>query len=387
MNNLFSAAIDRKDTGVISLFPKELMTTAEEAITSWVIDYCKRHSAFPTKERFQKQFPAYVLFKPPADPITDILEQEITLRKNDTVIRIIAEMENDIREKGEVKEATVAKLNKIMAASSGGLEKYSTFDRESYFRASDGGVTLGLPVIDRAMGGVRRGDFTLIVGRLGAGKTTLLQWIIHRWWQNKRRILFVSNEMLPRDIFARFDGLTGNFNPLMLREAIVSEEIRDRLKFVSHLAGTTGGEIIIPRSRLMTPSSIVGLAKYLEIDAIVIDGIHLMQPDFSFQSKWERVAAVSNALKQGALDMQLPIIGVTQLKRVGHKDEYDAEDIAYSDALGQDADFVLAVRPLEGDKTRSEIQTIKNRYGPTPTVQVHINFETMTIVDETSKVP
>jgi hypothetical protein len=99
-------------------------------------------------------------------------------------------------------------------------------------------------------------------------------------------------------------------------------------------------------------------------------------------ARWENVAAVSNSLKQAALDLKLPVLGSTQIKRVGGKTDYDPEDIAYSDALGQDADFLIALNPSKAVKQRIEVQLIKNRYGSQVTESIYIDYETMSIIDE-----
>jgi hypothetical protein len=66
---------------------------------------------------------------------------------------------------------------------------------------------------------------------------------------------------------------------------------------------------------------------------------------------------------------------------MGGKTEVDTEDIAYSDALAQDADTVMAIVPNEEDKSTISVELIKSRYGPAIGTTVKINFDTMTIVD------
>ena len=119
----------------------------------------------------------------------------------------------------------------------------------------------------------------------------------------------------------------------------------------------------------------------LEVDVIVIDGIYLMRPDRHVQSKWERVADISNSLKQGALELGIPILGITQLKRLAGK-RPDVEDIAYSDALGQDADIILSVVPEEEKRENIVLELIKNRFGDaTIGTAITINWDKMTLID------
>jgi replicative DNA helicase len=80
-----------------------------------------------------------------------------------------------------------------------------------------------------------------------------------------------------------------------------------------------------------------------------------------------------------ALECHIPVIATTQIKRGAKAEVYDPEDIAYSDAIGQDADFILAIKnvPSSTSKHRSEMQLIKNRQGPEITTVIETEFETM----------
>ena len=224
----------------------------------------------------------------------------------------------------------------------------------------------------------------LIVGRLGTGKSTVAQHIAKTIWLEGKRILFVSAEMLSLDVFSRIDAMVGRFNPLDLRKGRSSELEGILGKVLKKVKGERG-EIIIPRSRLLSPSQIAAFAKNLDVDLIIVDGAYLLKPsDGHYSSKWEKVATVSNELKQIALDLDLPLIATAQIKRGATTDgDYTPEDIALSDALGQDSDFVLAIKQNAVMKEKAELQLIKNRYGSLCTTLIRIDFDTMELIDET----
>src|SRR5690606_8581098 len=111
-------------------------------------------------------------------------------------------------------------------------------------------------LINRHTGGVGTGDFMLIVGRLGTGKSTVTQWIGKYAWEQGLRVLYVSAEMLAVDVFARIDAMMGKFNPLLLRSEEPDAAMRERLDRLADRATREGGEIIIPRTRLLSPSQI-----------------------------------------------------------------------------------------------------------------------------------
>jgi len=144
------------------------------------------------------------------------------------------------------------------------------------------------------------------------------------------------------------------------------------------------GTIIVPKQRGLSPAGLASLVRYIkDIDVLVVDGVYLMNvPGAKGGPNWERVAYISRALKQLALALEIPVVGLTQLKRIGGKKEIDPEDLAYSDALGQDADFIIALRKLATDATRLEALLIKNRFGPEVGTTIAIDWDHMRLIDE-----
>jgi replicative DNA helicase len=194
-------------------------------------------------------------------------------------------------------------------------------------------------------------------------------------------------EMAPSDIFSRLDGIVGSFNPLIIR----GEKTRETLKAIDGAEAMVKvtskehhGEIFIPKTKLKTPQEVFAMAQYLACDGIIIDGLYLMAPnEGKFGSKWERISEISNQIKVGAGDVNIPTLALTQIKRVGGRKElYDPEDIAYSDSIGQDADFVLVSNPSVLDKNKIELQLVKNRFGKEIATICSIDFDKMKLVEE-----
>jgi replicative DNA helicase len=380
MNQLITAAIAVSNIEPLVSFPRPLLNDFEVEVVDWVLSFYKKHGAIPTLPRLQTEYPHFMPIEEAGAPITDIYEQTLKRKRKEFAIGRVAEIELELKESDDLPLGAMDKMMRVLSASSSDVDRYSTFDRDRYFRTGSG-LQTGFRLIDRATGNLHNGEFALIAGRLGSGKTTTTQWIVHQWWEQGKKILFVSNEMLSEDVFARFDGMLGKFNPLLLRSRTELERLAPTLKVVRHMAEGCAGEIIVPRTRLMSPASVVGMAQYLAIDVIVIDGVYLMHPDDKAASKWESVAAVSNALKQSALELQLPILGVTQIKRVGDKKSFDAEDLAYSDALGQDADFAFGIHPSKTEKGVADVEMFKNRFGPLMSTRIQLDFDSMTLTE------
>lgn len=387
MNEIITRSLEEKESKWLAQFPPELMSETEAELVNHILDFTREYGVTPSVKAVMDKYEWFFPFKwspssweeePP--PIKVVFDQTVERRVVEIAEQRMAEASAKIKREGKVPLEIFAEIERLHTLSLG-VSRYSTFDRDLYFRRA--AMNLPFKVIDTNMGGISKGDYMLIIGRLGTGKSTIAQWIAKHVWEDGGRILFISAEMLALDVFSRIDSMVGKFNPLELRLGR-SEEMVDRLARTRGDVLLREGEIIIPRQRMITPAQIGGFARNLSVDLIVVDGAYLLQPsEGKFPSKWERVATVSNELKQLALTMNLPLIATAQIKRGADGSKtYTPEDIAMSDALGQDADFVLAVYPNPTIKERSELQLIKNRYGTTCATQIYTDYDTMTITDE-----
>jgi len=379
VNELITAAIREEDVQVLNDFPQELMNDWEKDICLWIADYMRKYSKMPTLTRLQKEFVDFLPLKS-VDPLLDIFDREVLEKKRLLATNMVATLSEALREPRFDPAGAIADVHRTLSVSQTGLIKYSTFDREEYFKPRTP-LMFHFPLIDKVTGGLLNGDLGYIVGRLGTGKSTTAQWVTHQWWKDGKRMLFISGEMMPIDVLMRLDAMVGGFNPRELRMSTKTLGLQKKVQIVSHVAAASKGEIIFPKNRMMTPSAVIGAATQLEVDAVIIDGVYLMRTDRFVASKWERVAEISNHLKQGALSLGIPFLGITQLRRLGGKEKVEVEDIAYSDALGQDADVVLSITPTDVPN-QIELELIKNRFGDaTIGTQLTIDWDHMRILD------
>lgn len=384
MNELITACLDKEDIGALSDFPKELLSANERSTLDFVFKFCAQHKAVPSPSYLSRHVATFVELRSDRPlPIMAIYSETIQRKLLTSVLVKLNEAEMIANEEHRIPTEKISEVLRLSTLASG-AHLFSSFDRAKYFRTGDS-FPFGFSVIDNATKGMYAGDFGLIIGRLGTKKTTLAQWIAKAWWELGKRVLFISTEMLASDVFSRVDGMTMQFNPLSLRGAEKTTKVESILSAAKSMAKAGKGEIIVPSKRVLTVSEIAAHASSTLADAIVVDGLYLLDAGGHGGQKWERVAAVSNAIKQLAMDLERPILGTTQIKRVGDKFEYDPEDIAYSDALGQDADFIIAIKPERLASDRAELQLIKNRFGPSVATSISVDFEHMQVHDSAAE--
>lgn len=387
MNELITACLKAKAIDKLIEFPSTLMNEFETKVVEFVLDYQRKFEQTPSIERLRTAFPEFVpLESDPPLPLLDAYEMELESKRASYAMREMEKVMSKLRAGEKLPLDDLAGIVSKLTLNSSIISRYTTFDRSLYFREGLP-CKIGLKLIDNVTKGVYPGELMLIIGRLGTGKSTYSEFFMNNWFLSQgKRILCISKEMPPIDVFARLDAMIGHFNPSELRgieETDKRATIEGKLKIVKHIVSTVSkGEIIMPVMSVYNISQIEALARNLAVDVVVIDGMYHLSPSTGDggMSGWEKVAAASRETKMMALNLKVPVFATTQVRRSAgaKKDLYDPEDIAYSDALGQDADFIVAIRPLGvPDKARSELQLIKNRFGPPISTIVESDFAEM----------
>lgn len=382
-------SIEEGDVAYLAQIPGELMTEAEGELVDYVIRYTRKHGKPPSLKKLGKEFDWFypwsftpTKYNPDPPLLSESYDEFVTRKLLTKSDGLLAEIRQSIRDDGKVDLAKLNQIEKLHALTEG-VDSYTSFNRSKYFRGNK--VDIPFTTLNRMIGGISEGDYCLVIGRLGTGKSTISQFFAKHFYEQGKRILFISAEMLAVDVFAKIDGMVGKFNPRILRggDSLEAREEIDKVESIIKKS-ESGGEIVVPRQRLITPAAIGAMAKQLNVDMIFVDGVYLLHPSNArITSKWEKVLTVSNELKQIALDLEIPLFGTSQIKRGANGDDgYDPEDISYSDGLGQDADFILAIHQNSVVESQVEVQLIKNRYGPNGVTGVVIDYDTMTIAEE-----
>lgn len=381
MNRLVVVSLEKGNIDRLVKFPLRLLDPQESEMVSWISEYNQKYGSPPSLERLQEEFDDFIPIELRGDEIIDDEADKAIERKR--LSFFIAEMGKVIDEariEHDVDEQKVYAVMKTVAQTEDDDIAYSTYDRAKYRKRSQtSAVPFFAGILNKAMGDLHAGDYCLVIARLGTGKSLITQWQSREWLLSGLKTLFISQEMLANEIFSRIDGMVASFNPLVLRQEI-TEEVDVRLKVAQMTATHSGGEIYAPKG-LKTPEQISMAAKFLGVDVVVVDGVYQLAPDLMHapSARWERITEVSGQLKQMAQAVKRPLLATTQIKRTGRSESFTSEDIAFADALGQDADQIISLEPDPVDPTNLKASLIKNRYGPPMSALIALDFETMRI--------
>ena len=223
----------------------------------------------------------------------------------------------------------------------------------------------------------RDGGLHVIGARPAVGKTLYGLYLAACAARNDRHVLYVSMEMPARELLPRLlSQCTGIALKYTTREVPTPTDLADALNRAA--AQIAALPIHISDKAGMSVEQVAALARTLhhkkKLGTIVVDHMQLLAPSRSVpgSSLREMVTYQSRALKELALELDVPVFTLSQLSRASEmRDDLAPKlaDLRESGSIEQDADTVtllsLPVRNGLPDRTRLTVSVAKNRHGAT----------------------
>lgn len=258
------------------------------------------------------------------------------------------------------------------------------------------GLTYGLRDLDNITEGMHPSQLIIIAARPAVGKTAFaLNIATSAAKATKKNIAIFSLEMPAEQLVLRMISSLGQVDNKKLQTGrLESEDYRRLNEAMSQLAdtniyfhdgtATTASEIQAKCRRLSTQGEGLGL--------VVIDYLQLIDSSGKYQgARQQEISEISRKLKTMALDLNVPVIALSQLSRSVEKREDKKpvlSDLRESGAIEQDADIVAALHapdvevPQTDDSIPAPIQLIllKHRNGPTATIDMLFKKKTSTFL-------
>jgi replicative DNA helicase len=196
--------------------------------------------------------------------------------------------------------------------------------------------------IDGLSGGLWPGEFSIIAAGPGTGKTAFALNIAENTAKQSGKILFVSLEMSITQLSKRLCSMEGIESSKMRRPQTLTATdwagipgIAERL---SNLHITFDGTKTIQELQ----NRCTRLRERDNLDLLIIDYLQLMRSATKTESRRHEVEFISRALKLMALELNMPIIALSQLSREGQRTTGPTlNDLRESGSLEQDADNVV----------------------------------------------
>lgn len=207
--------------------------------------------------------------------------------------------------------------------------------------------------------GFQPDDYVVFYGRPKSFKSWVLAYIIAWVFDQGKRALIYTKEMTSENIFARVIACIAGINYQGLRTGKLATEEESALYSAKQfLDSMQAGNNVICLSGQDAPEggdTVPWLRSKVEKfnpDFIFIDGMYLMSDTQRAKKDNERVRNISRDLRQMNLSLKKPLICTLQANRAAAKHgDANLDEIAFSDAIGQDATHIMRVINEHGSST------------------------------------
>lgn len=236
------------------------------------------------------------------------------------------------------------------------------------------GVPSGLLDLDRVTRGFRPGGLIVIAADTGRGKSALwLTIALYNTITRAQPVAAFSLEMSETELIQRALALTAYVpHDRLTRGDMKPDEWRRAADAASEL---TSAPLALWTDGLIRPAGVRSQlrrwkARHPQAALAVVDYLQLLTPDEKTDNRTADVSSISRALKVAAMDLQIPIIAVSQLRRRLPNTRPHRNDLRESGSIENDADLVILIHHDENNPGVAELIVAKNRHGAEASVKV-----------------
>lgn len=232
-------------------------------------------------------------------------------------------------------------------------------------------ISTGFESIDKYAKGLYGSNFIILGARPGVGKTCLGLSVAQRVASVGGTVAYFSLEMRASELTERLLASIACVSLTKIRERSISPDEKTALDKAQGAIDACDLQLIDDSTL-----SLLGLASKVRVMAkkdlklVVVDYLQLMNLGGRSENRREEVSEMSRRLKSLAMEVDVPIMALSQLNRVSTFDggKVDISQLKESGSLEQDADMVWLMdwpKQDEFGQTKTvELSISKNRNGP-----------------------
>lgn len=266
------------------------------------------------------------------------------------------------------------------------------------------GIATGFYDIDKVTSGLHANELIILAARPAMGKTAFALNIATNVAMNNKQTVAVFNlEMGAEQLATRMISSVGQIEGNKLKTGRLEHTDWKRLNEAISRLGES--KMYIDDTPGMTISEIRAKCRRLAssdhgLSMIIIDYLQLIQGSATYMgNRQQEVAEISRSLKTLAMELNVPIIALSQLSRTaetrGKEDRRPIlSDLRESGSIEQDADIVAFLYredyydptvAIDENTSKSEFIIAKHRNGPTCTIDLIFKRNTSTFVSMINK--
>lgn len=263
------------------------------------------------------------------------------------------------------------------------------------------GIPTGFYDLDKITSGFQPYQLIIIAARPGMGKTAFaLNMATNMAIQAGKSVAIFNMEMGAEQLVTRMLSSVGQIDGNKLKTGNLEHQDWKKLnEAVSRLSNT---RMSIDDNAGQTVADIRAKCRRLKnsptgLDVVIIDYLTLIQSagkgGSNGQNRQQEVSDISRALKTMAMELEIPVIVLSQLSRAieQRKDKPQLSDLRESGAIEQDADMVAFIHCPEEEKVNPDRQTElvirKHRNGPLKDIKLLFQTAISTFVNVVENEP
>lgn len=315
-----------------------------------------------------------------SDPLAYIKDQFVVSVKRRAAIDGIRSLAKIVDDSNEVENIDIHMLDVARQVSqavpsSGKVARFSEMPQRisNYHETPLGGLPMGIPTFDNLTLGIQPHEYVSIVGYTGSGKSTLLQWVFMNAYCQGFTPMLISLEMDGEVLNRKWDAMAANLNYHALKSQELDKKSLERWEQYAERAANAKNDIIVLDDLgFCSVDKIYAETVRYQPDLVGVDYISLLKAP-RHGNFWEKVTMITQALKQNARTLRIPIVAVAQTNRNSAESGPKLDNIAYANSVGQDSDLIFGLQQTEEMKevSKMEVSLLKNRDGPISTTKMH----------------
>lgn len=255
-------------------------------------------------------------------------------------------------------------------------------NKSKYFCENEEDKTyIGFPKLDDMLGGLEGGDVIIIGARPAVGKSAFVTQITSYLAAQNKKIGFYNLEMQEKQVYERFVVSQSGIGLTRLRRAkkFLGDEEERFNKANAVLAGKSN---IVITTGSKTVGEIRSESRHMGYDVIIIDYLQLLKADKTYRgNRYAEVGAISKAIKSLAMELNIPIIALSQLNRVSEMKETKEPTMAELREAGdieQDASVIILMWNFsQENRAKKGCKVEKQRQGETGNVVLEFDGDLM----------
>ena len=312
----------------------------------------------------------------------DVIVNEYKARRLDNILGAIKVSPNDVSGQiGRIIESLEA-LRDGKSTTSKTLPEIVRENKDKYFKDNEAGKNyIGFPKLDDLLGGLEGGDVVVIGARPGVGKSAFVTQITSYFAECGKKVGFYNLEMKEKQVYERFVVSQSGIGLTRLRRAkkFLGDE-KERFDKANEILEQRDSIVITTGSKSV--SEIRSESRHMGYDVIIIDYLQLLKPERKYRgNRYAEVGAISKATKALAMELNIPVIELSQLNRVSEARDTKEPTMAELREAGdieQDASVIMLLWNLSNeDKSKKGCKVEKQRQGQTGKIVLNFNGDLM----------